>query len=100
MIKLGGDAMFRLDNEKSAIYKMVTAIIILISVLSMILTQMLDDTKYEVIFRGLWVISVSLWGIANGTKEIFIRKNKAGYLNYLGIFIFLLVILYIRFFIN
>ncbi|MDF2891265.1 MAG: hypothetical protein K0R80_1632 [Clostridia bacterium] len=92
--------MFRLDNEKSVNYQMITTIIILISVLSLILTQMLDDTKYEFIFRGLWVLTASLWGIANGTKEIFIRRNKAGYLYYLGVFIFLLVILYIRFFIN
>jgi hypothetical protein len=92
--------MFRLDNEKSVIYHMITTIIILLSLLSMVLTQLLDDTKYEFIFRGLWVLSVSLWGISFGTKEIFLKKNKAGYLYYLGIFIFLMVMIYIRFMIN
>lgn len=92
--------MFDFNDEKSVIYNKGYTTILLLVMISIILTWIYDDTSYEPVFRGLWILSISLCGILVGTKEVFLKKNKAGYLYYLGISIFLLVILYIGFIMN
>lgn len=86
--------MFHFENEKSAIYQKGIRIIQIAIILWLVLTQITDDTYLEPIFKGLWIFSVSIWGILEGIKAVIAKQNRIGYLYFIGIGIFLISITY------
>ncbi len=88
--------MLDFKNENSFIYNKGLTINQCITVLSIVLTMKLDNTIYESIFRGLWLLTCILWGFILGTKEVVARKNKKGYFYYVGIIIFITTIIRIK----
>ena len=93
---MGCDNVRNLENENSFIYNKGLLINQCILMLSIILTMEFDDTIYEPIFRGLWILTVILQGVILGTKEVVARKNKKGYFYYVGIIIFIVAIIRIK----
>lgn len=91
---LGDDNTFHFENEGSAIYHKGIFIVKLVIVLSILLTQISDDTYLEPLFRGLWLLSVSAWGVLEGMKLVIAKQNKVGYLYFIGVCIFLIAIVY------
>lgn len=85
--------MFNFKDENSAIYKKGIIIIQLIIAIFIILTMVFDDTNYEFCFRLMWVIAVLLFACLEGTMEVVARRNKVGYLYYIGSIIFIYAIL-------
>lgn len=85
--------MLYFKNENSYIYKRGILINQIILLISIILTMILDDTIYEPIFRGIWILACILWGALLGTKEIVAKMSKLGYFYYIGIIVFILVLL-------
>lgn len=92
-ILMGGDNISHFKNEKSFIYTKGLLINQCILILSMILTMKFDDTIYEPIFREIWFLTCILWVTLLGTKEVIARENKFGYFYYIGIILFILVII-------
>lgn len=84
--------MFHFKNENSFIYKKGILINQCILIISIILTMKFDDTIYEPIFRGIWILTCILWCALLGTQEVITRKNKFGYFCYIGIIVLILVI--------
>jgi hypothetical protein len=66
-------------------------------IFSIILTQAFDDTKYEMIFRVMWMVTGFMWPVLMGTKEVIAKKNKAGYFYYVLAVVFVTIILWIYF---
>lgn len=85
--------MFYFKNENSYIYKRGILINQFILLISIILTMIFDDTIYEPIFRGIWILTCVLWGALLGTKEIVAKKSKLGYFYFVGIIVFILVLI-------
>lgn len=83
------------NNEKSTIYKKGFIILSTIMILSIIATQAFDVTKFEIFFRGLWVISAFLNVTLIGTREVYAKGNKAGYLYYIMAIMFIYYIIYL-----
>jgi len=87
--------MINFKNEKSPVYKkgiLFTQVIVLIS---FTLTFPLDDTIYEVIARGIWFVSSLVLLTLLGSKEVFAKKSKLGYLIYIFEIIFIFWIIYV-----
>ncbi len=85
--------MSRFKNENSSIYKWGLLIIQCILLISIILTMIFDDTFLEVIFRGIWHLTLIMTCALLGTKEVIAKKNRLGYFYYIVI-IFFIVALY------
>lgn len=92
---LGDDKVFHFENEKSVIYHKGILITKLVFILSIVLTQIFDDTYIEFLFSGLWILSISACGILEGMKTVIAKQNRVGYLYFIGIGIFLISIFYI-----
>lgn len=86
--------MFHFENQESAIYKKGLLVNQLVLILSIVLTQIFDDTYLEPLFRGLWIFSISTWGILAGMKTVMAKQNRVGYLYFIGTGIFLIFIIY------
>lgn len=85
--------MSRFKNENSSIYKWGLLIIQCITLISIILTMIFDDTFFEVIFRGIWHLTLIMTGALLGTKEVIAKKNRLGYFYYIGIIFFIVILI-------
>ena len=85
--------MSHFKNENSFIYKRGILINQCILLISIILTMIFDNTIYEPIFRGIWILTCILSGALLGTKEVVAKKSKLGYFYYIGIIVFILILI-------
>lgn len=92
-ILTGDDNVSHFKDENSFIYKKGLLINQCILILSIILSMKFDDTIYEPIFRGIWLLTCILWGAVLGTKEVVARKNQYGYFYYVGVIVFISILI-------
>lgn len=85
--------MLTFKNEKSLLYQVFMPIIWIVVAITLMLSNFLDDTNYEIINRGLWISSALLWIILLGTKEVVAKKNKIGYMFYILAIVFIIFII-------